>query len=129
MKTDNVKVDLSRIHGTGVFATRDFKIGETVMFWDTSTKSWKNRQEFEAEKADLGEDARFAAHLDGLWVMLQSPERHVNYACSPSTVAQTTDQGPAYVALCDIAKGEEITADYSKEIPFEGKCAGCKGCR
>lgn len=135
MKTDNVELRESPIHGTGVFATKEFRAGETVLLWDTSGTQWKTLEEFEADKPSLGADARFAAYLKGregrkdLCLMLQAPERHVNYACSSNTVASWTDQGPAYVALRDIVMGEEVTADYSEEIPFEGECAGCQGCR
>lgn len=36
MKSDEVIVKNSKIHGKGVFAGRDFKKGEVILHWDLS---------------------------------------------------------------------------------------------
>jgi len=52
--------------------------------------------------------------------MMQEPERFVNHSC----VANITAKDFCDIAKQDISKGEEITADYSEELPKDAylKC-------
>ncbi|MBI5415096.1 SET domain-containing protein [Candidatus Peregrinibacteria bacterium] len=123
MKTDQVLVKNSGIEGKGVFAHRDFKKGEIVLHWDTSHTLPKEK----VEKMS-NEEKKYISFLDGKYVILQEPEKYVNHSCEPNTTAQHFCD----VAMRDIQQGEEITADYSEELPpntyMECNC-GRKKCR
>lgn len=98
----------SKIHGKGVFASKQFKKDEVVLTWNTPIKLTKNQvNELPVE------ERRYVTSLDkDIYILLQVPERHVNHSCSPNVgVNDYCD-----VALRDIEEGEEITADYSKEF-------------
>lgn len=123
MKSDQVIVKKSRIHGKGVFAAQDFKKGEVVLHWDTSHVLSKQEVEKMSE-----EEKRYVSFLDGKYIAMQTPEKYVNHSCAANTKAEDFCD----VAIRDISKGEEITADYSKELPpgFSMKCnCGSKNCQ
>lgn len=118
MKTDDVIIKKSDIHGRGVFAARNFKRGEIVLQWDTTHVI--SEKEFNEMTHD---DQRYVTFLDNTYVVMQEPERYVNHSCDANTLAQQH---------CDIAKrtiqrDEEITADYREELPPDAhmKC-NCK---
>lgn len=123
MKSDDVIVKKFPIHGRGVFAARDFKKGEVVLHWDISHILSKE----EVEKMNE-EEKRYVAFSGGKYIIMQAPEKYVNHSCTANTwVKDFCD-----VAVRDISKGEEITADYSEELPpcFFMKCnCGSKNCR
>jgi len=123
MKTDNVEAQKSKIHGTGVFATRDFQKGETVLHWDTSHLLTKEKFEALSEN-----EKNYVTFLEGKYIAMQGPEKYVNHSCEANTNAENfTD-----VATRDIATGEEITSDYSAEMPpgIEMVCnCGSKNCK
>jgi len=120
--TDVIVKD-SKIQGRGVYAACDFKKGEGVVKGDTSKKLTKE----EIEK--LPEDERdYLSYNNGEIIYLQPPERYINHSCD----ANTTIKNNCDVAIRDIKKGEEITADYSEDLPpgVEMKCeCGSKICR
>ena len=114
----------SEIEGKGVFANRDFKEGDVVNRWDTSQKLT------EEEIRDLPEEKiKYISYIgDGRYVLLQEPEKYINHSCNPNTFVRNQ----AEVALRDIAKGEEITCDYSLEgvneweFPCNCRSANCR---
>ncbi len=113
----DVKVKKSSIHGTGVFAARNFKKGEVVVPWNYVKKLP------EREIADLPEEElHYLMRLDDdTFAVVGSPARYVNHSCDANTV---TRDG-ADVAARDIAEGEEITADYRTEecqVGFRCSC-------
>lgn len=99
----------SPIHGTGVFATRAFAPGETVLILD-DTRVVDSAHPLRPE---LGE---FDYHCDylaaGKVVLMPSPERHINSSCNPNTYVKTRAGLRHVLALRPIAAGEEITYDY-----------------
>lgn len=105
----DARVGASKIHGTGVFAARDFAAGETVLVMDDS-------RIVDAEhplRPELGEHEYHCDYLEGGKVILQkSPERHINSSCDPNTYARRTREGSFVIARRRIKAGEEITADY-----------------
>lgn len=122
MKTDDIIVKHSTIHGKGVFAKRDFKVGEIVMHWDKSniltTEEFNNLTDNEK---------RYVSLVDGIYIQMQAPEKYVNHSCDSNTTAKN---------FCDIAsreikKGEEITANYinnsSSSLKYKCNC-GSKKC-
>ncbi len=119
----NVIIKKSKIHGKGVFANRDFRKGETVIKWDLSAILTKE----EVDKLPKKEK-RYASILkDDKYILHQTPARYVNHSCDPNTYTKNTKD----VASRDISKGEEITTDYSFEVPgLYMKCnCGTKKCR
>ncbi|MCW4028685.1 MAG: SET domain-containing protein-lysine N-methyltransferase [Candidatus Bathyarchaeota archaeon] len=97
----------SCIEGKGVFATRDFKKGETVIKWDTSKQITPAEAELVSET-----EKRYLAYRDGKIIVQQTPAKYVNHCCDPNThVVDFCD-----VALRDIKAGEEVTSDYSNDL-------------
>jgi len=93
--------------------------------WDTSVKLRLDEVEHL-----LPEEKKYVTSLDeGVYLLLQPPERYVNHSCSPNLEVRSQCD----VALRDIEKGEELTTDYSREeIPdlyFECNCksSNCRG--
>ena len=119
----DVIVKESPIEGKGVFAGRDFKKGETVIKW--SIGNTLN----EKEARELPEDEKKYLNIhEGTLFLMQPPGRYVNHSCE----ANTTAKDFCDVAKRDIKEGEEITADYSEEVPpgFEMECnCGSEKCR
>ncbi|MBN2095071.1 MAG: SET domain-containing protein [Candidatus Aenigmarchaeota archaeon] len=118
MKTDEVIVKKSFIQGKGIFALRDFKMGEIVTHWDTS----KELSEEEFEKLS-DEEREYVSFFQGKYVLMQEPERYQNHSCQ----ANTTVKDFCDVAVRDIRKGEEITGNYEEVLPggMEMECS-CK---
>lgn len=119
----DVIVKKSIIEGKGVFAARDFKKGEIVLRWNVSHILTQE----EVEKLSENEK-RYIAHLNGISILMQPPERYVNHSCEANTYAHD---------FCDVAKtdiriGEEITTDYAETVDpglnIVCKC-GSKDCR
>lgn len=108
MKTDDVIVKDSDIEGKGVFALRDFREGEIVLRWDTSRTLSKSL----IEKLN-DEEKKYISFIEGKYVVMQEPEKYVNHSCEPNTTAKNFCD----VATRDIKEGEEITGDYTEELP------------
>ncbi|MBN2567537.1 SET domain-containing protein-lysine N-methyltransferase [Candidatus Woesearchaeota archaeon] len=103
----DVIVKASRIHGTGVFAARDFRKGETVLRWDLSRRLTKK------QAAAVPDDEKpFITFIGGKHTLLLPPERFVNHSCDNNTRAE----GHCDVAVRDIREDEEITADYADDL-------------
>lgn len=82
MKTDDVIVKQSNIHGKGVFANRNFMANEIILQWDTSNILSKNKVDKMNE-----EEKRYIAFLNNTYVLMQEPERFVNHSCDANTTA------------------------------------------
>lgn len=119
----NIEVRSSPIHGKGVFACRDFKAGEIVIDWSTCSRILTDN-----EYGSLSEDEkRYVSKHEGKWILFSSPGKYVNHSCNPNTRAENGCD----VAVRDIKKGEEITADYiTEQVPvFFGECScGAENC-
>ncbi|MFH1233086.1 MAG: SET domain-containing protein-lysine N-methyltransferase [Patescibacteria group bacterium] len=111
----------SKIHGFGIFATRDFKKGELVI-------RWKSHKQIAKENINkLSEEEKHnISYIDGEYILVP-PEGRINHSCNPNVHLANF----CYIAKRDIKNGEEITADYRKESEhgFEMKCnCGSKNC-
>lgn len=105
----DVKVAPSAIHGTGVFALREFHSGETVLIIDDS----RVVDDAHPLRPEAGEFSWHQDYLaDGKIVLMQSPERHINSCCDPNTYVKTIDGLRQVLARRPIQAGEEITYDY-----------------
>ncbi|HLE06997.1 MAG TPA: SET domain-containing protein-lysine N-methyltransferase [archaeon] len=119
----DVAVKKSKIHGMGVFASRNFNAGEIVIVWDIShlLTPEEARKLPEAKK-------KYIAHTNGKIILQQSPAKYINHSCD----ANTRVENFCDVAIRHIKKGEEITSNYSDDLgPGEMmKCScGSKNCR
>lgn len=126
MQNKDIIVKESKIHGKGVFANRDFKKGEVVIKYNLKPLT---KEEFE----NLPEkEKHYTDFHDGSYWLFQIPERYVNHSCDANTKQVINQEIKCDVAIRDIKKGEEITADYSKEnVPgLNMKCnCGSKNCK
>jgi len=123
MNTDEVMVKNSKIEGKGVFALRNFKKGEVILHWDASKTLLKEVSDKMSQN-----DKKYVSFLGGKYIIMQAPEKYVNHSCEPNTTAKNFCD----IAIRDIKKEEEITADYAEELPpdtsLEYHC-GSKKCR
>jgi hypothetical protein len=127
---DGLRVVLSAIHGYGVVTTRPFHAGEMVCFGDGVL--YRPEDDFDDTYALIvdGPDGR-----DVLWDLVDQT-RWFNHSCTPNTEVQSRwdDERQTivawWVALRDIAPGEEITYDYAFVAEAAEPCAcGTASCR
>jgi len=115
MKNDFVISKLSKIHGKGVFASKNFKKGEIVLHWDTSQIISK----IEFENLNQ-EEKKYICLINDKFVIMQEPEKYVNHSCD----ANTKSENFCDIAKRDILKGEEITGNY-RETSLDGLTSKC----
>jgi 3-methyladenine DNA glycosylase AlkD len=112
----------SKIHGKGVFANKNFKKGEVVIKWYPRKVSKEEINKLSTyEKKNI-------IYLDGEYLLMQEPENKINHSCKPNTKVKDFCD----IAIKSIKKGEEITSDYTTNLP-EGEILTCncgsKSCR
>lgn len=107
----------------GVFATRDFAAGDTVMLGVPGRPAAANHSH--ANQVSLTE-----------WVFEDGLGPKVNHSCEPNCGVRFNEDvdGFDFVALAPIAAGEEITFDYAMRNHviehFPARClCGADGCR
>lgn len=127
---DGVEVFASGIHGYGGRATRAFRTGETVCFGDGVL--YGEDDEFDDTYALIVDDDRGNAIF---WDLVDQT-RWFNHSCDPNTEVQSRfdrEHGRVlawWVAIRDIAAGEEITYDYGFVADVAEPCAcGTARCR
>ena len=120
--------------GKGVFATRDIKKGERVIYCDLSRL--KSYSVNDIPKHPLAKNPKYENHWDeagrGKWVLDLSPASYVNHSCNPNLVTKYyTFKKKVSIALRDIKKGEELTVDYSQGAPYGFETSGysLKNCK
>jgi hypothetical protein len=121
--TGNVEVRGSAIQGRGLYALRDFKVGDVVLRWDlTHTISTRDLSNMSVE------DRRYTHPLDeDRAIIVQPPERFVNHSCDNNTEVRDFCD----VAIKTIRVGDEITSDYGTDgsgVEFDCLC-GSENCR
>lgn len=120
-----VVVKESKIHGKGIFITRDIKKGQIIFVIKGNMVRW----EVHNKKESLyGPD--WIGVSETKWIDPDGPARFLNHSCNPNCGIK----GMVTIrALRDIKMGEEITVDYSTtEIDklWHMKCdCGSKNCR
>ena len=112
--------DSSPISGDGVFAGRNFSLGEKI--WTMTGLVYGNSR--------TGQDPDFVGLGPGLWMDPDAPLNKLNHSCNPNAHFGPRRQ---LFALRPIAMGEEVTFDYStSEVDPQWtmicSCAA-KGCR
>ncbi len=91
----------------------------------------------EAQQRERRHGAKYMFEIDKRWTIDGSSRhnlaRYVNHSCRPNADAVLRNGRIVYVALRDIAPGEEITVDYGEEyfalfIAASGcRCDACRG--
>ncbi len=121
MQGDNITTKKSKIHGIGIFATRDFKNNETVIHWDPKIIN-------ASDEDKLSEIEKQACYHDGnVILVMQGVDKYMNHSCNPNTHVDLENRRD--IALREVKAGEEITSDYGKEeMPRPCSC-GSKNCR
>ena len=102
---EKVVVQLSPIHGRGVFAARRIEPDEVIIDGCREVLS------DEAVTSLPAEERVFLSVIDGHNILMAPPARFVNHSCSPN--ARGTDRHD--VAIRMIEPGEEVTVDYVAE--------------
>ena len=125
-----VTVQSSQIDSAGVFASRPFSAGETVLRLDDS----RVVDDVHPLRPELGELERHQDYLGrGRVILMAVPERYINSSCDPNTFVVTRGGTRHVVALRDIAAGDEITFDYIVNchggVEWQCRCgtARCRG--
>jgi hypothetical protein len=134
---EGLEVIRSPIHGYGVIATRPYREGDRVLYGDGIL--YREGDDFDDTYSlilpgyELEPDGSEGPPL--FWD-LTCQSRWINHACDPNTVVDTgfdeaTKKVSAWwVALRDIAPGEELTYDYAYAAEVAEPCAcGSPHCR
>ena len=100
----------SKIEGQGIFANNPIKEGETVILWGgtiMTTEDIRMGRHRPRSHAEIGEGLFIAGEIDD---PEEDPDENLNHSCDPNLwlADEVTLQAKRY-----IAKGEEITLDYS----------------
>lgn len=100
-------IGTGELAGRGVYADRDFKKGDVVIYYNLVPLT-------EGEYAALPDEEKMFTHVQGgITYLYSEPERYVNHSTDPNTYQDHTLH--ADVALRDIVKGEMITTDARKD--------------
>lgn len=113
---DDVEVRDAGIKGHGVFALRDFAVGEFIF------RRRHGQVVLNSEVAALSaEDREHLCELD--WersAVLLPPGCYLNHSCNPNAMRS----GVKVFAWCEIAAGDEICIDYRLNA-FDGSSSAC----
>jgi SET domain-containing protein len=121
---EDVSIKKSKIHGKGVFASRNFKKGKLIINWSNCTEILSKKDFLNLPK----NEQRYVSLINKRYIHFLSPARFVNHSCNSNT--KITKNGD--IAKRDIKKGEEITTNYliEKASGPEIKCnCGSKNCK
>jgi len=110
-----IRVVRSSIHGYGIFATVDFREGDTLMQIDGIVGP-----------AEPQFDDRYSVWLDGdVFMHITDQTRWLNHCCDPNVwIDGGLERGgwANLVALRDIRAGEELTSDYAYDLEYAEPC-------
>ncbi len=130
---DGLRVVASKIHGYGVVTTRHFLAGETICFGDGVL--YREDDDFDDTYALVlpSEDPAMGELV--FWDLVDQT-RWFNHSCAPNTEVRSQWDGERqmvrawWIAVRDIAPGEEITYDYGFVADVAEPCAcGSTSCR
>jgi SET domain-containing protein len=135
---DGLKVIKSSIHGYGVIALRPFRAGDILVYGDGVL--YTEDDDFDDTYSlllNIPEEDEHGNLEPQLLLDLTDQTRWINHACEPNTEVDTSwdpATGAArawWVALRDIAMGEELTYDYAFSAHLAEPClcgsAKCRG--
>ncbi len=117
--------------GLGLFATRPIEQGEAIVCYRGRRIRTRIAQEMERTRG-----AKYMFEIDRHWTIDGSSRRNLarytNHACRPNAECKLRRGALAFVALRDIAPGQEITLDYGREYfdlfirDIGCRCASCR---
>lgn len=121
----NVYLAKSNIAGTGVFAGRRYRRGETIMSF------MEGKPEVVPYSATVRDPANFVQIGINSYIYPCPPSLYLNHSCNPNAGLQDATE---IIALTEIKCGTELTFDYSTcmaDDPWEMNCvcgeASCRG--
>jgi SET domain-containing protein len=116
--------------GLGLFAVRPVAAGAYI-----ATYRGKRIPTVEAHRREQRSGAKYMFEVNRRWSIDGSSRRnlgrYINHACRPNAEAVLRAGRIVFVALRDIAPGEEITLDYGEDYfdlfikPSGCRCAAC----
>jgi SET domain-containing protein len=116
--------------GLGLFALKPFAKRAYIV-----TYRGKRIPTAQAHRREREAAAKYMFEINRRWTIDGSSRRnlarYINHACRPNCEAVLRKGRMVFVALRDIAPGEEITLDYGKEYfdlfiaPLGCRCAAC----
>ena len=106
-KMNNVVIGKGTLNGKGVYANKYFRKGEIVIKYNLKPITKKD-----FDKLPKAEKIFTHTHW-GIINLYSEPEKYVNHSKNPNTYQDLKNF--CDVALCDIAKGEMITTDATKD--------------
>jgi SET domain-containing protein len=113
----------SRIHGRGVFATRDIEKGTEIIEYKGERISWKKALKRPDTDPDNPFHTFFFSLDDGSVIDAAvggNAARWINHSCGPNCETEENDDGRVFIyAKRDIEAGEELTYDY--KLTVDGK--------
>jgi hypothetical protein len=107
-----VEVRQSAIEGLGLFASKPFAPGESILRINVV-------REITADaplREDLGERFDHCDYPDGKILLIGFPSRHINHSCDPNAYIHYEPDAYYILARRAIAAGEELTIDYNVNI-------------
>jgi len=134
---EGLKVVRSSIHGYGLMATRRFHAGETLLHGDGVL--YREDEDFDDQYALIlpgYETLPSGAEGPPLFWDLACQSRWINHSCDPNTEVDSrwlADEKTVlawWIALREIAPGDELTYDYSFAAQVAEPCnCGAPNCR
>jgi len=107
----NVYIGKGKLAGRGVYADRDFKVGEVVKFYNLQPLT-----QFEFDNLPVSE-RMFVHSFWGKMFLFPEPSRYTNHSVKPNTEADF--QRMCDVAIKPIKKGDMITTNATLEVKKE----------
>lgn len=104
---ENVYIGSGELQGRGVYAKRDFLMGEVVVEYRLMPLTQEELDLLPEDEREFTHTQHGQTHLYGV------PERYVNHSDNPNTY-QDFEVG-ADIALRDIKRDEMITTDATKD--------------
>lgn len=111
MKQSDVYIGKGKLNGKGVYASRVFKKGEVVKWYNLTPLT---QLEFDKLPQD---EKKFVHSFSGKMYLFPEPSRYTNHSATPNV-------SPDYSRMCDVAlrdiqKDEMITVNATKEVQYE----------
>lgn len=108
---DDVYIGKGKLAGKGVYASRDFSIGEVVKYYNLIPLT---QDDFYI----LPEDERMFVHtFFGKMYLFPEPSRYTNHSANPNTRSDLRQM--CDIAIKPIKKGDMITINATKEVQHE----------
>jgi hypothetical protein len=126
MNKAKITIEVSKVHGKGVFAITNINIEEEILTID-DTHVVDDISILTKEDWEFNTD-----FIDNKVIFMQEPERFINHSGNPNCYVKTINNIRKVFSRRAISKSEEITLDYAisgdNEGTFDCNC-GSERCR